>query len=302
VTRIHACICLVLPLACFMSACGSRAGDAKGAEPAKQREGLEAVKLTPEIAGRLKWHKVAERRLPRNLVVTGKVQFNEDQTARILAPVAGQVVDLRARLGDSVKSGDTLFSLRSREVAQLMTDYLESRRDLDLAEKTLAMTKDLFEHQAASRIALQQAESDAAKGRAKLAHAAESLRIFGLAPPRDGDFDSLNTPIQVHSPISGTIVERVVTAGQFVQPDSGSLLTVADLSTVWVLGDVFERDIRFVRPGLRGEVTTTAYPDRKFTARVARLHDVVDPETRTVKVRFLVSTSALRKSDPVALT
>lgn len=249
---------------------------------------VAGIHIAADATGRLGLQEVAERPMPRNLVVTGKVQFNEDQMARILAPIAGQVADLRIHVGDVVKTGDLLFSIRSREVAQLVTEYVENRRDVDLAEKTLAMTKDLFEHQAASRISLQQAESELAKANARIARAAASLRVYGLQPPGEGD-PVLNTPIDVRSPIAGNVVERTVTAGQFVQPESGSLLTIADLSTVWVLAEVFERDIRFVRPGMRGDVTPTSYPDQKFTARVARIHDTVDPETRTVKVRFLVN-------------
>jgi len=288
---------LLLCLACFMLACGNRGGEPQAAgekDRGPNETASEGMRLDPEVLKKLKWQQVSEQSLPRNLVVTGKVQFNEDQTAQVLAPVAGQIVDLRVRLGDSVAKGEVLFSLRSREVAQLMTEYMENRRDLDLAEKTLTMTQDLFEHQATSRISLQQADSEVAKNTAKLARVAESLRMFGLNPPPGEGFDGLNTPIQIHSPISGTIVERIVTGGQIVQPESGSLLTIADLSTVWVLAEVFERDIRFVRPGLWADVTTTAYPDRKFTARVARLHDVVDSETRTVKVRFLVSNAERR--------
>jgi len=105
----------------------------------------------------------------------------------------------------------------------------------DLAEKPLAMTRDLFEHQAASRLSLEQAEREVAKNKAKLSQALESLNIFGLAPPQQGY--PVSTPlIHVKSPISGTIVERTVTSGQYVQPESGTLLTIADLSSVWVLG------------------------------------------------------------------
>jgi cobalt-zinc-cadmium efflux system membrane fusion protein len=248
----------------------------------------EGIRLAGEIASRLKWHVVSEKRLPRSLTVAGRVEFNEDQRARVLAPLAGQISELNVKVGDDVANGQVLFSLRSREVAQLMTEFIEIRRDLDLSEKTLAMTKDLFEHQAASRISLQQAENDVAKNKAKLARTRESLRLFGLAPPEELSA-ALDTPIAVKCPLGGTVVERSVTNGQFVQPESGPLLSVADMSTVWVLAEVFERDVRFVKPGLNGVVTTTAYPDSKFIAKVARLHDVVDNETRTVKVRFLVS-------------
>jgi cobalt-zinc-cadmium efflux system membrane fusion protein len=203
-------------------------------------------------------------------------------------------MNLRVRVGDTVLANDLLFSLKSREVTTLMTDLVTNRRELEMAEKTLAMTKDLYEHQAASRISLQQAENEVAKEKAQVAQSIEALRMFGLQPPATGMAADLNALIDVRSPMAGVVVERKVTAGQYVQPESGELLTIANLSTVWVLAEVFERDVRFVQPGLRGELTTTAYPDQKFQARVLRLHETVDPETRTVKVRFEVANPGLR--------
>ena len=283
---------LLVCLTALLSGCGGPDVRKPGVVETPGKNGPptgDGIKLAGEVSSRLKWHVVSEKRLPRSLTVAGRVEFNEDQTARVLAPVAGQIAELNVRIGDDVTKGQVLFSLRSREVAQLMTEFIENRTDLDLSEKTLVMTKDLFDHKAASRISLQQAENDVAKNKAKLARTRESLRLFGLAPPAEELTAALDTPIAVKSPMAGTVVERSVTNGQFVQPESGPLLSVADMSTVWVLAEVFERDVRFVRPGLNGVVTTTAYPDRKFSAKVARLHDVVDNETRTVKVRFLVS-------------
>jgi cobalt-zinc-cadmium efflux system membrane fusion protein len=89
--------------------------------------------------------------------------------------------------------------------------------------------------------------------------------------------------------MGGTLIERNLTPGQYVQADSTALLTIADLSTVWVLVDVFERDIHLVRPGQKVQVVAAAYPDRRFTATVERISDKVDPDSRTLKVRLLVS-------------
>src|SRR6185369_2284620 len=108
---------------------------------------------------------------------TGKVQFNDDRTVRILAPLPGQVVDFHLGVGDSIEKDQLLFSIKSHEVASLVTDYLESQRDLDLAQKTYNMNKDLFEHQAASRISFQQAESDLAKANTHVARGEEGLRV-----------------------------------------------------------------------------------------------------------------------------
>jgi cobalt-zinc-cadmium efflux system membrane fusion protein len=264
------------------------AAPAKTAAPAAKPDG-DFVDLEPSMASGVHVEAVREQALPRVLTATGKIQFNEDRTARVLAPLPGQVMDLQVRVGDTVEKDAVLFSIRSREVAGLVADLLQAHRDQDLAEKSYAMTKDLFDHQAASRIQFQQSEADVAKSKAQVARSEEALRVFGLDPAQVLQTTGVRTPVPVRSPLGGTVIERPVTPGQFVQADNTPLLTIADLSTVWVLLDVYESDLHRVHPGQRVEVTATAYPERRFTARVDRINDKVDPETRTLKVRLLVS-------------
>jgi cobalt-zinc-cadmium efflux system membrane fusion protein len=241
------------------------------------------------MLSQIKVERVGETLLPSLLAATGKVQFNDDQMARILTPVNGQVQQLNVKVGDAVQKNERLFFLKSREVAAAVTEHLEDHKDLDLAEKNYAMTKDLFEHQAASRIALQQSESDLAKAKARVARTEEALRVLGLKVEENDLSGELSSLIPITAPLGGTIIERRVTDGQFVQPDSNPLLFIADLSSVWVLADIFERDLHRVHVGQKAEVRTEAYPEQQFLARVSRISDVIDPATRTVKVRFLVS-------------
>jgi cobalt-zinc-cadmium efflux system membrane fusion protein len=199
------------------------------------------------------------------------------------------VLQLNIKVGDTVHKGETLFFMKSREVAAAVTEHLESHKDLDLAEKTFAMTKDLFEHQAASRISLQQAESEVAKERARVARNEEALRVLGVDVHESDSYGDMSSRIPIKTPLSGTVIERHLTEGQFVQPDSNPLLIIADLSSIWVLADIFERDLHRVQVGQKAEVTTEAYPENQFVARVSYISEVIDPATRTVKVRFLVS-------------
>jgi cobalt-zinc-cadmium efflux system membrane fusion protein len=261
---------------------------------AATRPSNNLLKLNEQMIRSIRIEELSEKPMPTLLTTTGKVQFNEDRMARILAPVNGQAVQLNVKVGDPVRKGETLFFINSREVAAAITEHLEGHKDLDLAEKTFAMTRDLFEHEAASRISLQQAESDLAKARARVAQTEEALRVLGLRVSEEELYGEMNSRIPLRAPLSGTVIERHLTEGQFIQPDSNPLITIADLSTVWVLADVFERDLRRVRVGQRAEVTAAAYPDHGFVARVSRISDVLDPTTRTVKVRFLVSNPGAR--------
>ena len=220
---------------------------------------------------------------------TGTVEFNTDRLARILPPVNGQVQDLKVNVGDTVRKGDVLFVLSSREVAAAIADYLGSRKDLELSEKTHAMTQDLFEHQAASRIALSQSDNDLAKAKARVQQTAEVLQVLGVDAHAADAGAPLQGRVPVRSPIGGTITDRNLTNGQFVGNDPAPVMTIADLSNVWVQADVFERDLHNIAPGQKALVTTAAYPDDRFSAEVSRIATVVDAQTRTAKVRFAVA-------------
>jgi len=263
--------------------------ESRGASAAPAGQATKVVTLSEQMMADVKVEALNEKSLPQLLTTTGKVEFNEDRMARILAPVSGQVQQLRVKVGDTVRAGDTLFLIHSREVAAALAEHFESRKDLDLAEKTHAMTKDLFEHKAAARIALQQAENDLAKAKARVLRTTETLRALGVEARETEPYKEVSALVPVRSPLSGTVIERPVTEGQFVQPDSNALVAIADLSTVWVLADVFERDLHLVEVGQKAGVSTAAYPEQRFVAHVARIGDAVDPATRTVKVRFLVA-------------
>jgi cobalt-zinc-cadmium efflux system membrane fusion protein len=257
-------------------------------QPAAEPTG-KVVMLDESMMKNIMVTELKEKTLPQVLTATGKVQFNEEQMARILTPVSGQVQQLHVKIGDSLRAGAVLFFIHSREVAAALDEYNESQKDRDLAEKTQAMTQDLFAHQAASRMALQQAENDLAKAKARVTRTAETLRALGVELREGQPSTEASARVPVRSPLNGTVIERAVTEGQFVQPDNTPLVTIADLSAVWVTADIFERDLHLVRPGQKAEVATTAYPEQRFVARVAHVSDVVDATTRTVKVRFLVA-------------
>jgi cobalt-zinc-cadmium efflux system membrane fusion protein len=236
---------------------------------------------------------VALHEVPRLLRATGQVQFEDRRVARVLAPVAGEVTGLSSSVGDHVRRNQPLFYLKSRDAGSAIEDHLDAYRDLDLAEKNLAMTKDLFDHQAQSKFALAQAQNDVDKAQARVARTEGALASIGIDPKDDAN-EPLDPRVPVTSPIDGVILERQAGDGQYVQPDPTPLVVVADLSEVWVEADVFERDLHLVKAGDRAEVTTAAYPDEQFAATVARVSDVLDPATRTVKVRFVVSNPTLR--------
>ena len=270
-------------------ACGhSDAATAAADGEAIQTKTLEGpVSLDPKMLAAIRIEPVVEREIADAFAVAGKVQFDEERVARIVVPLGGQVIDLRVKVGDAVRRGDALCAINSREAAASVGEYIEARKDVELAEKTAAMTEDLFAHEAASRIAMQQAQSDLAKARSRAARTEESLRVLGLNP-RD-DLAEFNGRLPITAPLTGIVIDRRVTAGQFVQSDGTPIMTIADLSTVWVIGDVFERDLQRVSPGQTASITTAAYPGETFHGRVNYISDSIDAATRTAKVRVSVA-------------
>lgn len=253
----------------------------------------DSVRIDGRMLQNIKIEEVCEKSIPTLLTVTGKVQCNEDRMTRILPPVSGPILNLSVKIGDVVKKGDILFNINSREVASAVSDYIGSKNDLDMAEKNYAMVNDLFQHQAASRISLQQAETELTKAKVQVARSKESLLVLGIDVEGKEKNDGLNALIPIRAPMDGTVIEKRLTEGQFVQPDNNPLITIADLTTLWVLADIYEHDLHLVKIGQKAEVVTAAYPELCFIANVIHIGDVVDPATRTVKVRFLLSDSKL---------
>ncbi len=278
-----------LAAALLPAGCNSDAASRETPPPAATAAPTGRVHLDPSQMRQVRVEELSTHAPADALKATGTVEFNTDRLARILPPVNGQVQDLKVNVGDTVRKGDVLFVLSSREVAAAIADYLASRKDLEMSEKTNAMTKDLFEHQAASRIAMSQSENDLAKAKAKVQQTAEILQVLGVDAHAAEAGGPLQARVPVRSPIGGTVTDRNLTNGQFVGNDPAPVMIIADLSRVWVQADVFERDLHSIAPGQKALVTTSAYPDDRFSAEVSRIGTVVDPQTRTAKVRFAVA-------------
>jgi len=278
---------MLLPVAAagvlLLWGCG-RGSDADAASgPLTSTEEPGVLLLEPAMAKEVRVEAVESTQLPATFKAYGKIQFNEDHTGVVLAPLPGLVSRLSVKVGEPVRKGDPLFMISSREITSAVGDYIDSRKDLELSEKTYTMTKDLYENHAAAAIALRQAENDQAKARGKVARTQSALKTLGI----DLQGEDITSLVPVRSPLKGTVIERKVTEGQFVTGDSTPLITIADLSSVWIVADLFERDLPKACVGQKAEVTTIAYPNERFAGQVERISDVVDPATRTVKVRVL---------------
>ena len=229
------------------------------------------------------------------LETTGKVQFNEEQLVRVNAPITGRVIEVLARPGDVIETGQPLFVLDSPDLGQAKSDYAKAVSDLARSERAIKLARELFEIKAVPEKDVREAENDYNKSMAERDRAAARLRTLGIRADQlkdIGDRADASTTVTVRAPRSGVIVERNLSPGQVVsygQSDTPvSLFVIADLSTMWVIADVYEPDVPKVRLGESVRVTLPCCPQDRYQGKVAHIGAAVDKDSRTLKVRAVV--------------
>ena len=256
---------------------------------------------------------VKERLVSIDRKATGKIAFNEERLTPVFTPFSGRIVELLANKGDNVTTGQPLATIESPDFVSSQNDLASARSDsakaniaLNTAQVAEQRAERLHDQEALSTKDLQQAEADLARAQddvrrsqAAVAVAENRLRLFGREPQ---ELERVDPRVVMRAPISGTIVDRKIGPGQYVKPDMPDpLFLISDLTTLWVLVDVFESDVAAVRLNMPVEVSVAAYPDRVFPARISFISPTVDPTTRTVRVRCLVSNqNGLLKPDMFA--
>lgn len=292
-------LCLPLLVAVLPFACGKHEepGASNAATPTVQTDARQPT----DAPSRIQTAVVSTSQDKPKLSLAGKVAYGEDRYSRISSPVQGRVLEVRARLGDRVKAGDILLIVDSPDIAQAYSEFIKEESDLTYAIRAYELAKDLYETKALALKDLKQAENDLVKAKAEFRRAKErllSLRVPAGELDKPIDKQQITSRFQMRSPLTGTVVERTVTPGQSVGGDPSQVLfTVADLDTLQVVADIYERDLDLIHPGLTAVVRVEAYPDVAFAAAVAAIGDVVDPNSRTIKVRAWVD-NASRKLKP----
>ena len=223
---------------------------------------------------------------PEKLDVTGSVFPDISREIPVISMANGRVVDIRARLDDNVKKGQLLFSVQSPDISGAFDTYVKAAADEQLADKAYLRAQDLYQHGAISQSMLEQAEDTEKDAKADLTAADEQLKIFGV------DKDHPSPIVKVYAPTSGVIVAQNITeaaATGVSLSGTATAFTIADLSSLWIICDVYENDLPKVTLGQEAQIKLTAYPDRILTGRVSDIGPVLDPTIRTAKVRIEVA-------------
>ena len=230
---------------------------------------------------------VAPTTLKRTLRLTGAVAYNAFSTTPVITQVGGPVSRILVVPGQHVKTGEPMLDVSSPDFSQLLDSYLKAADSFRLAEKFYARAQDLFQHHAIAERDLEQAESDRNHAQADLNAAEQGMKILGIKNPEDLAKTPSSALIPVLAPISGEVVERLVSPGQVVQAGQTQAFTISDLSTVWVLANVYQADLAYVHSGDDVVVETDAYPD-SFHGRISYVSPALDPGTRTLQARIVV--------------
>lgn len=230
---------------------------------------------------------VQPTRLTRTLRLTGAVAYNAFKTTPVITQVGGPVSRILVVPGQNVKVGQPMLEVSSPDYSQLLDAYLKAADSYRLADKNYTREQDLYQHHAVAQRDLEQAESDRNQARADLNAADQGMKILGIKNPAELAKNATSAQIPVLAPISGEVVERLVSPGQVVQAGQTQAFTISDLSTVWVLANVYQADLALVRAGDDVVVQNDAYPGT-FHGRIPYVSPALDPNTRTLQARIVV--------------
>jgi cobalt-zinc-cadmium efflux system membrane fusion protein len=216
-------------------------------------------------------------------------EMNMDRTAKISPRVTGKAVNINVSQGDKVKAGQTLAYLDSVELDQIWSDYRKAKGKVELARKNLQREETLFQKKISPEKDVLKARQELDEAEADISFAEERFRLVGVDVTKFASSKGNgNHPlVPVTSSVGGIVIEKDVTQGEIVSPEK-KLFLVADLSTLWVVIDVYEKDVSRLKVGTGVKVSVTAFPDKAFKGKISYIADVVDEKTRTEKARVTI--------------
>ncbi len=270
-------------LSILLISCGKK----EESKPTEAKQTVTSVKLDSLALKNIQTEELSVKDYEEYLTVVGEVSFDEDHVVRIYPIVSGSVEDIKFSLGDYIKKGQLMATILSTDISTYQRDFNIARANLDVALKNYERMKQLFESNFASEKDLQIAETEFKNAKADFTGKKQILELYG------GSADKPDAVFNVYAPISGYLVERTVNQGTQIRTDNNTnMFTISDLKTVWIWANVYESDIARVHVGDTVSATTISYPDKEFSGRVQKINNVLEPESRVVKVRTEVPNEA----------
>jgi cobalt-zinc-cadmium efflux system membrane fusion protein len=250
--------------------------------------------LTDTMLAHTQFAKAAIQNVKSELKLYGKVTADNSKMSQVYPVVGGNVIKVNAELGDYVKQGQTLAVIRSSEVAGYENERMDANSDVALAEKNLQVAKDLFAGKLNSEKDIVAAEKELEKAKAAQQRISEVYNIYSL---KDG------AQYNVTAPISGFVIDKNITQNELLNSNNiSNLFSIAQINEVWVLANVNESDIASITQGMDASIKTISYPDRVFTGKVDRIFNMLDPETKAMKVRICIPNDDLALKPEMSAT
>jgi membrane fusion protein, heavy metal efflux system len=284
---------LSLMLALLHGACSSGKSDplAEAPPPLKVERVQDRDVFQVDNPGRFQLTQAVEHIAAPQLNVTGVVAPDISKNVPVISLASGRIVDVTARLGDTVKKGQLLMRVQSTDISGAFSDYRKAVADEQLARTQFERSKQLYDRGAISLNDLQIAQDTADKAKVDVETTAEKLKVLG-----NTNLDHPSGIVDIRAPISGVITEQQITNAAGTQGlASPNPFTISDLSEVWILCDVFENDLAAVNLGEKAEIRLNAYPGQVFTGTISNIGPILDPNIRTAKVRIQMRNPGLMR-------
>jgi cobalt-zinc-cadmium efflux system membrane fusion protein len=284
---------LTLAVALAVAGCGSGPAESKmtsysGSETKADTATLFTV--PQDQMAHLQVVAVEKAKLPRLLRLTGNAAYNAFKTTPVFSAIGGPVHEILVAPGETVHAGQPLLTVNSPDYSAARSAYIKARQASALADKIYIRSQDLFTHGAIAEADLQQAESARTQAQADMQSSEDALRALGLNDPEAvvKNPPKMTSQVPVIAPVGGEVVERLVGPGQLLIAGATQIFTISDMSTVWVLVNVYQGDMAYVHPGDSVDITTDSYPD-VFHGKISYIAPALDPATRTLQARIVTS-------------
>jgi membrane fusion protein, heavy metal efflux system len=265
--------------------CGGSGPTSADSSNAKSSDNAELFTIPLEQMAHVQVLTVRPATLPRTLRLTGAVAYNSFRTTPVITQVSGPVAKIVVVPGQRVQKDEPMLYVASPDYSQLRTNYLKAKDAYALAQKANARARDLYEHKAIAEQNVEQAESAEVQAGGDLAAAQAALKVMGITDPDALVKAPPSFEVPVRAPISGEVVEQDVSAGQLIQPGTTQCFMISDTSSVWVLVNVYQKDLPYVRAGDTVAIQTDTYPE-VFRGRISYIAASLDPSTRTLQARI----------------
>ena len=276
----------ILTITLMLASCsGSGTNAAANSSGATSSNSAELFTIPPDQMAHVQVLTVQPTTLTRSLRLTGAVAYNSFRTTPVITQVSGPVSRVVVVPGQKVRQAEPMLYVASPDYSQLRTNYLKAKDAYALAQKAYARAEDLYQHHAIAEQNVEQAQSVEVQAGGDLASAQAALKVMGITDPDALVKAPPSFEVPVKAPISGLVVEQDVSAGQVIQPGTTQCFMISDISTVWVLVNVYQKDLPYVRVGDSVDIQTDTYPE-VFHGRIAYVAASLDPSTRTLQARI----------------